>query len=132
MQLVTRGVAAALAVSAVMLLTGCSDAWSRSQLDLRGFTSDHYDYEGSHLYSVDVTETVCGPVAECEQAVRSRYFTWLKFPTLIEAECYADQLGERGVQVDPFVIDFDGEPVTSEERREIVEAVSGFYASSPD
>jgi hypothetical protein len=136
MQLGMRASAAALAACAALLLTGCSDAYSRSTLDLRVFTSDFYksdpgDFYG-FLYSVDVTDAVCSPISDCEQAVRGEYFTWLKFSTLIAASCYVEQLGERGVQIDLFVIDFDGKRVTAEQRSEIIEVVSGFYASSPD
>lgn len=121
-----------MALATALLLTGCDDAWSRGQLDLNVFTSEHYNYEGSYFFSVDVTDEVCGPVTDCVQAVRSDYFTWTKFASVESAGRYAKKLGNRGVQIDPLVLDFDGAPVSEAEREEIIEVASGFNASSPD
>jgi hypothetical protein len=117
------------------VLTGCSDAWSRGQLDLLSFTNPerHNDPpDWTYLDARDVTDEVCGPVTDCVQAVRSDYLTWSKFESVDDAARYAKKLGKQAEQIDPFVVDFDGKPVTDDQRKEIIEVVSGFYASSSD
>jgi hypothetical protein len=108
------------------------DKYGRSQLDLLALTKAEKNPDWPYLDVSDVTEEVCGPVTDCVQAVRSEYITWTKFRSIEEAARYAKGLGKNGEQLDPLVINFDGKPVTAEQRKEIVEGVSGINASSPD
>lgn len=135
MQLVRRIAAlSVMTAAAASALTGCvSDAQSRSQLDLVAtFVDRPDDPDWPYLDAVDVTSSVCVENVSCRQAVRSDYVMILTFPDSDDARDYAGALGGDGVQIDPLVIDFIDESLTSEERLEIIQSVAGINASSPD
>lgn len=120
-----------LVITGVGVLSGCSDAWSRAQIDLvSSFVDYHDDDEGwPYLNAVDITALECAEVG-CEQAVQSPYVSVLKFPSVSAAaefekgcDCYA---------IDPIVVRFDGTPVSEKERRDIIYSLSNINAGSAD
>lgn len=139
MQLVTapRRRTLALAGVALMLaasLGGCvSNAASRGQIDLVAmFTTGSPDPGWPYLDATDRTRSTCGPVTNCVQAVGSEYVTVLKFASVEDAARYAATLGSRAVQIDPLVVDFNGKLLTAAQRSDVVKALSGINADSPD
>ncbi|GAA2450767.1 hypothetical protein [Agromyces soli] len=126
--------AAALSVAVVLGLAGCfSDAQSRAQIDLvEAFVDRPADPDWPYLDAVDVTASTCTGNVTCQQAVQSDYVTVLKFASVDDAYEYAAALGGDGVQIDPLVIGFRDDTLTTEQRLAIIQSVSGINASSPD
>ncbi len=129
-----RLTAPVLTVSVMFGLTGCfSDAQSRAQIDLvEAFVDQPVDPDWPYLDAVDVTASTCTGNVACQQAVQSEYVTILKFADLDDASDYAAALGGDGVQIDPLVIAFHDDSLTTEQRLAIIQSVSGINASSPD
>lgn len=109
-----------------------SDAWSRQQIDLVSWVDRPDNPQWPYLDVVDMTDAVCGPMAPCVQAVGNRYLTLLKFDGVESARRYAEPLGPTAQQIDPLVIQFNGEAVSETERADVIHAVSGINARSPD
>lgn len=127
MMLVQRVLVAALTFVGACALSSCSDAWSRSQIDLTSFVgSTNADWP--YLDAAEVTAEEC-PSLGCEQAVRSRYVSILKFPSVDAARRFAE--GCDCHQIDPIVVRFDGEPVAEDVRREIIHTLSNINAEDP-
>jgi hypothetical protein len=113
-------------------LTGCSDSWSRSQIDLERFTGDAVEGYKPFENAYDSTAEVCPEIDGCVQAVTSDHLILIKFSSDDGAKTYAESVGESAVQIDPLVVDFTGSDLSTSEQDDAVKAVAGVNSSSPD
>lgn len=121
-----------LLLLAAAALTGCSDSWSRSQIDLERFTGEAVEgyrpFENAHIS----TTKTCPDIDGCIQAVTSDHLVLIKFASNGEAENYAESIGEGATQIDPLVLDFTGSDLSASERDDAVKTVAGVNSGSPD
>ncbi|MFT3888889.1 MAG: hypothetical protein QM713_12095 [Arachnia sp.] len=124
---------AAVILASCLALGGCSDAFSRGQLDLEAYVAANRDDEWTAAHGLRVaTEEVCTSAVPCVQAIRGDGFALLKFASLEEASTYAGALGDDGVQLDPLVLDFTAGTLSESQREDVIYTFSNVNASSAD
>lgn len=130
---VIAALVAVLGTAAYAVSVLFSDEFARSQIDLIDFTTASPNPDWPYLDdATDRTSEVCGSQVDCVQAVGNEYLTLLKFDSVKAAREYTETLGSDGVQVDPLVIHFDGTPLSTETREDIVYSVSNINVTHRD
>ena len=114
---------ASLAVVLLLGLTGCTNEWSRSQIDLHRFV-EHHDPQWTYLNARDAGE-LCAE-AGCVQAVRSDDVTTFKFSKGSQARAFAASCDCEVFS--PLVLRYDDRSLTPSQRRDIRDTVANINA----
>lgn len=122
---------AILSLALAISLVGCSDASTRSTIDLEKFAEYQDEWTVQHGIVV-ATDDICTESVPCVQAIRGNHFSVLKFRTLRDAEEHVESLGDEGHQIDPLVIEFTAGELSSAEREDVIYTFSNLNASSAD